>query len=97
MSDANTQDRKTEVTGETAQSGPDVIRAVVRSAPNKPGVYRMLDGDGDVLYVGKAKNVKKRVQSYTRLGGHTNRIARMIASTAAMEIITTASEAEADT
>ena len=77
------------------KSGPDVIRAVVRHAPNKPGVYRMLDAEGEVLYVGKAKNVKKRVQSYTRLMGHTNRIARMIALTVEMEIITTASEAEA--
>ena len=75
--------------------GPDVIRSVVRNAPNKPGVYRMLDAEGEVLYVGKAKNVKKRVQSYTRLMGQTNRIARMIALTADMEIITTASEAEA--
>ena len=78
-----------------AAVGPEVIRAVVRNAPNKPGVYRMLDADGEVLYVGKAKNVKKRVQSYTRLMGQTNRIARMIALTADMEIITTASEAEA--
>ena len=77
------------------RSGPEVIRSVMRHAPNKPGVYRMLDQGGDVLYVGKARNLKKRIQSYTRLMGHTNRIARMIATTVEMELITTASEAEA--
>ena len=95
MSDATAQITEGQTAAATAKSGPDVIRAVARTAPNKPGVYRMLDADGEVLYVGKAKNVKKRVQSYTRLGGHTNRIARMIASTAEMILITTASEAEA--
>ncbi len=95
MPDAITQSGDDREADPGVTPGPHVIRSVARTAPNKPGVYRMLDGDGDVLYVGKAKNVKKRVQSYTRLGGHTNRIARMIASTAAMEIITTASEAEA--
>ena len=77
------------------RKGPEVIRSVMRHAPNKPGVYRMLDENGDVLYVGKARNLKKRIQSYTRLMGHTNRIARMIATTVEMELITTASEAEA--
>lgn len=55
----------------------------------------MIDKAGNVLYVGKARNLKKRVQSYTRFHGHSNRIARMIASTAAMEFITTATESEA--
>ncbi len=81
--------------GPSTPCGPEVIKAVMRSAPNRPGVYRMLDVQGDVLYVGKAKSLKKRIQSYTRLMGHTNRIARMIASTAEMELITTASETEA--
>lgn len=75
--------------------GPDVIRAFVRNLPNKPGVYRMFDSDGEVLYVGKARNLKNRVNSYTRLIGHTNRIARMITATADMEFVTTTSEAEA--
>ncbi len=76
-------------------SGTDVIRGYVKNLPNRPGVYRMMNADGDVLYVGKARNLKKRVQSYTRLMGHTNRIARMISGTVHMEFVTTASEAEA--
>ncbi|MGI9482289.1 MAG: excinuclease ABC subunit UvrC [Hyphomicrobiales bacterium] len=79
----------------TAERGMDVIAAFVRTLPNKPGVYRMLNEAGDVLYVGKARNLKKRVLNYTRLAGHTSRIARMILQTASMEFITTASEAEA--
>ncbi len=76
-------------------TGVEVIAAFVRTLPNTPGVYRMLNKDGDVLYVGKAFNLKKRVTSYTRLVGHTMRISRMIMQTASMEFITTASEAEA--
>ncbi len=75
--------------------GTDVIRAVVRTLPNGPGVYRMLDADGEVLYVGKARELKKRVTAYTTLAGHTNRIARMITRTASMEIVTTHTETEA--
>ena len=76
-------------------SGADLIAALARKLPSKPGVYRMFDYKGDVLYVGKAKNLKNRVTNYTRLGGHTNRIARMIAETAAMEFLTTRTETEA--
>jgi excinuclease ABC subunit C len=86
---------ETEIATSAQPSGPSVIKGVMRGAPNRPGVYRMLDRDGEVLYVGKARNLKKRIQSYTRLMGQNNRIARMIASTVAMELITTASEAEA--
>ena len=57
--------------------------------------YRMFNQAGDVLYVGKAKSLKKRVSSYTRLGGHKNRIARMIQQTASMEFVTTRTETEA--
>jgi excinuclease ABC subunit C len=78
-----------------AATGPEVIRDFVRRLPGQPGVYRMIATDGEVLYVGKARSLKRRVQSYTRLMGHTNRIARMIAATADMEFVTTASEAEA--
>ncbi|MGF1455468.1 MAG: excinuclease ABC subunit UvrC [Alphaproteobacteria bacterium] len=81
--------------GPSAPTGTEVIRQVVRTLPNAPGVYRMLDGEGNVLYVGKARELKKRVTSYTNLTGHTNRIARMILSTASMEIITTHTETEA--
>jgi excinuclease ABC subunit C len=75
--------------------GPHVIRAHLRTLPNRPGVYRMFDTKGDVLYVGKARSLKNRVASYIRLGGHTNRIAAMIALTANMEFVTTETEAEA--
>lgn len=67
----------------------------MKDLPGKPGVYRMYDASGDVLYVGKARSLKNRVSSYTRMGGHTNRIAAMIMATASMEFVTTASEAEA--
>ncbi len=78
-----------------AVRGPEVIRRAVRTLPNRPGVYRMTDGKGDVIYVGKARNLKARVSSYTRTGGHTSRIATMILNTHAMEFVTTQSEAEA--
>src|SRR6476659_6433112 len=64
-------------------------------APSAPGVYRMLDTAGEVLYVGKAKNIKKRITSYTRPTGHDTRIERVIAATAAVEFVTTATETEA--
>ena len=67
----------------------------VKHAPSAPGVYRMIDGKGEVLYVGKAKNIKKRVASYTRPVGHDNRIIRMIAGTVTMEFVTTKTETEA--
>ena len=55
----------------------------------------MLDREGNVIYVGKARNLKARVSNYARLGGHTNRIARMISATSAMEFVTVGTEAEA--
>ncbi|MEZ5908076.1 MAG: excinuclease ABC subunit UvrC [Hyphomicrobiaceae bacterium] len=76
-------------------TGPEVIAGYLRTLPNAPGVYRMLDTHGDVIYVGKARSLKKRVTSYTRLAGHTNRIARMIMGTATMEFVTTRTESEA--
>jgi excinuclease ABC subunit C len=81
--------------GARISAGAEVIRAVWRTLPMGPGVYRMIDGKGDVLYVGKARSLKKRVASYTRGIGHSNRIARMIAETAAMEFVTTETETEA--
>jgi excinuclease ABC subunit C len=75
--------------------GPEVIRALGRTLPNRPGVYRMIDRDGTVLYVGKARSLKARVNSYTRPLGQSNRIAAMIALTANMEFVTTRTEAEA--
>ena len=75
--------------------GAALISAKVKLLPDSPGVYRMYAADGDLLYVGKARSLKKRVASYTKLGGHSNRIARMIATTAQMEFITTATETDA--
>ena len=84
---------------DTAQSGPASgparIQAYLKTLPDAPGVYRMLDGKGNVLYVGKAKSLRKRVASYVKTGGHIDRIARMIADTAEMLFVTTASETEA--
>ena len=76
-------------------TGPEVIAAYLPNLSGSPGVYRMIGADGEVLYVGKARNLKKRVSSYARGGGHNNRITSMIAQTAAMEFVTTATESEA--
>ena len=76
-------------------SGPEVIRDFVKRLPGKPGVYRMINGDGDVIYVGKARNLRNRVSNYARGQGHNNRIALMISLTTNMEFVTTATEAEA--
>ena len=81
--------------GAVPLSGAALIAAKVKLLPDSPGVYRMYDAEGNVLYVGKARSLKKRVASYTKFGGHTNRIARMIASTASMEFISTATETDA--
>ena len=77
------------------ETGAPVIARYAKTAPAGPGVYRMIDGTGEVLYVGKARHLKKRVQSYARGQAHNNRIARMIADTAGMEFVTTATEIEA--
>ncbi len=76
-------------------AGITAIREVVKTLKPKPGVYRMLDARGDVLYVGKARSLKARVTNYTQPKGLTNRLVRMISQTRAMEIVTTNSEAEA--
>ena len=75
--------------------GTDLIRDFVSRLPAKPGFYRMYDAKGDVIYVGKARNLKSRVSNYTRAWGHTARIATMISLTANMEFVTTSTEAEA--
>ncbi len=76
-------------------SGADVIAELVKRLPNKPGVYRMFNEAGDVLYVGKAHSLKKRVSNYARGQGHNNRIARMIRETMKMEFVVTRTETEA--
>ena len=81
--------------GNASLAGADLIRDFVTRLPARPGVYRMYDAKGDVIYVGKARNLKNRVSNYTRPWGHTNRIAAMISLTVNMEFVTTATEAEA--
>jgi excinuclease ABC subunit C len=79
----------------TYARGVDVIRGVLKTLPSGPGVYRMLDGEGDALYVGKARNLKARVTNYTHPANLSNRLRRMIAETASMEIVVTHTEVEA--
>jgi excinuclease ABC subunit C len=80
---------------ERPATGVEVIAEIVKRLPNGPGVYRMIDAKGTVLYVGKARSLKKRVQSYTRLANQSERIARAILATAAMEFVSTRTETEA--
>src|SRR5215813_12059999 len=75
--------------------GIEAIRDAWRRLPARPGVYRMIGADGDVLYVGKAKSLKHRVGQYAQGRGHGNHILRMIHQTRALEIIVTATETEA--
>lgn len=79
----------------SAIKGSAVIRDYLSRLEDCPGVYRMLDENGGVLYVGKARSLKKRVASYANAAGHTNRIMRMILATASMEFVTTETETEA--
>ncbi|MFT5000073.1 MAG: excinuclease ABC subunit C, partial [Planctomycetota bacterium] len=82
-------------------STPDILRghhciqAYLKTLDNSPGVYRMLDDKGGVLYVGKARNLKKRVSNYAKPAGHTARIERMISATSSMMFLTTKTETEA--
>ncbi|MES1156584.1 MAG: excinuclease ABC subunit UvrC [Alphaproteobacteria bacterium] len=75
--------------------GVEAIRDAWKRLPARPGVYRMLAADGEVLYVGKAKSLKARVGQYAQGRGHTNAIYRMIHQTVSMEVIVTATETEA--
>jgi excinuclease ABC subunit C len=85
----------TEAAPGALKAGIEVIAGFAKHLPGKPGVYRMFDRAGEVLYVGKAKNLKNRVTAYARGMAHTNAVARMIAETANMEFVTTGSETEA--
>ena len=75
--------------------GHEVIQSYLKTIDSSPGVYRMLDAESRVLYVGKARNLRARVSSYARPTGHTARIARMISNTASMMFLTTKTETEA--
>jgi len=76
-------------------AGRDAVVHAIKQAPSRPGVYRMIDGRGDVLYVGKAKNIKKRIAAYARPTGLDTRIERMIAQTRTLEFVVTRTETEA--
>jgi excinuclease ABC subunit C len=80
---------------EPALRGAERIAAYLKTLPDAPGVYRMLDAKGDVLYVGKAKSLKKRVTAYASGRPHAERLTRMIADTAEMLFVTTKNEIEA--
>ncbi len=84
----------TEQTAETPL-GHEVIQGYLKTIDTSPGVYRMLDAESRVLYVGKARNLRARVSSYARPTGHSPRIARMISNTASMMFLTTKTETEA--
>ena len=75
--------------------GAEVIRDHLKTLPQTPGVYRMLAGDGAVLYVGKAKNLKRRVFNYTQVNRLPVRLQRMVSETETMEFVTTHTEVEA--
>ncbi len=90
-----TLDLEPQLTAAPAKTGAALIHELLRHLPNAPGVYRMIDAKGSVLYVGKAKSLKKRVVAYTKPQSLTIRLQRMVALTAAMEFVTTASEVEA--
>ncbi|MBY5812760.1 excinuclease ABC subunit UvrC [Rhizobium leguminosarum] len=80
---------------ETGLLGAELIGEFVKRLPNSPGVYRMFNAEGDVLYVGKARSLKKRVNNYAVGRVHSNRIAQMVRQTANMEFVTTRTETEA--
>jgi excinuclease ABC subunit C len=81
--------------GGSLPAGRAAILRYSKLAPSSPGVYRMIDAKGDVLYVGKAKNIRRRVTAYARPTGYDTRIERMIAATASLEFVSTATETEA--
>jgi len=92
---AGTDDLGAEAENGSLADGRAAIIHYAKLAPSRPGVYRMIDARGDVLYVGKAKNIKKRVTAYARPTGLDTRIERMIASTRTLEFVVTRTETEA--
>ncbi len=83
------------IPGGALAEGASVIEAQLARLPAGPGVYRMLNAKGDALYVGKAKSLRKRVAAYTQVDRLSNRLRRMVAETASLEVISTQSEVEA--
>ncbi|WP_281991131.1 excinuclease ABC subunit UvrC [Sulfitobacter geojensis] len=80
---------------QTQPQGHTVIQSYLKTLDSSPGVYRMLDSESRVLYVGKARNLRARVSNYARPAGHSARISRMIANTVSMMFLTTKTETEA--
>src|SRR3954468_13149891 len=76
-------------------AGRAALAQYAKLAPASPGVYRMLDARGEVLYIGKAKSIRKRILSYPRPTGHDSRIERVIGATASVEFVSTHTETEA--
>jgi excinuclease ABC subunit C len=97
MPDQQETDKPAQVVGAEVKTitGHPVIQAYLKTLDGSPGVYRMLDGQSQVLYVGKARNLRARVSNYARPSGHSARIARMISETASMMFLTTRTETEA--
>ena len=81
--------------GDAPRQGHEVIRDYLKTLDQSPGVYRMLDAQSRVLYVGKARALKRRVSNYAKPSGHSPRIARMVSETASMMFLTTRTETEA--
>jgi excinuclease ABC subunit C len=81
--------------GTALERGAALIRTHARTLPNRPGVYRMLDARGDALYVGKARDLKKRVATYAQVQKLPNRLRRMVAETTSLEVVSTHTEVEA--
>ena len=86
---------ETDTSSGPLETGIAVIKAYLKTLPEQPGVYRMLNSSGDVLYVGKAKNMPKRVSNYTQPARLPLRLQRMVSETRTMEFVTTHTEAEA--
>ena len=86
---------KKEKKDKVSHTGLVALKQAILTLPTCPGVYRMLNKNGKVLYVGKARNLKRRVASYTNLSNLTLRLQKMVVQTTKLEVITTHTEAEA--
>ncbi|MCC2099069.1 MAG: GIY-YIG nuclease family protein, partial [Hyphomicrobiales bacterium] len=95
MSESAPQSAEMEAPVQEPLRGVEVIRTELPRSPKGPGVYRMLGADGEVLYVGKAKSIRKRLASYARGFGHSNQVTRMITLVSSMVFVTTETETEA--
>jgi excinuclease ABC subunit C len=95
MTEDSAENRQIPEPGRRTARGVEVVAEALRNLPGSPGVYRMLNRAGDALYVGKARNLKKRVGAYTQIGKLPERLRRMVSETAQLEVVTTHTEVEA--